>query len=517
MGPMPIEDKKDKINSKLNTLYYQVINSKDRKEFLKKIEEEFGKEAKNYVNLLKDKEVKDYYNTQKNLLADRYEREKNRDIQNDINIIDKKLNSKFRTAMKSPNEEEFKKVYNKFKEELLKSLNNQNIKDDISKYIDDWLKIKIEEFKDEKIKLKKKYIDDFLNSSYYELKDSCNSNDELKNAIKAKKDNDKTLTQYLKEDTYQKHYNKILNDKLVIFGRELSIRKNAETKGLYGKYKKFFDEQYPEVLKLSKNKEEFKAEYKNKLKLFQELNDNFKEFENYYNQLLNDKLKSFEVDISNRQKKERTEVENDFYKFFNNNYDKICKNSSNEYEFKKNFENERKSRTDLNKYFLYGHCSQYESLLQDYVQKFRNYLEDKEKSDKTQVKNDYLLFLENNYAEVAKSSSTEEELEKEYDKLLNKKENENLKKKFSKNKREYDECLKAKISQFKLGLENRIKTAYIEYYNDAIKISKDESDFKKNLFNLLTKEPKLKKSLEKKKNIRIILYHYIMKKKLKRI
>jgi hypothetical protein len=48
MGPMPIEDKKDKIYSKLNTLYYKVINPKDRKAFLDQIDKEFNKQAKNY-------------------------------------------------------------------------------------------------------------------------------------------------------------------------------------------------------------------------------------------------------------------------------------------------------------------------------------------------------------------------------------------------------------------------------------------------------------------------------------
>ena len=497
MGPMPIEDKKDKINSKLNTLFYKVMKSKDRKEFLKKIEEEFGKESKNYVDLLKDQEVKDYYDIQKNLLADRFEKEKNRDIQNDINIIDKKLNSKFRSALKSKDEEEFKNIYKIFKDELLKGLKNPDIKDDIAKYIDDWLKIKIEEFKDEKNKLKKKYIEDFLNSSYYELKDTSNSEEELIEGINNKKDNDNILTQYLKEDTYQKHYNKILKDKLVIFRRELIIRKNAETKGFYGKYQNFFNEQYQEVLKVSKDKEEFEAEYKKKLELNPELYDNFNDFENYYNQLLNSKLKLFEVDISDRLKKEKTEIENDFYKFFNNNYDTICKNSSDEKEFRDNLEDERKKRTELNKYFINGYCSQYETLLNDYTKKFNIYLKEKEKSDKTQVKNDYLVFLNDNYANVVKLSLTEEDLESQYNKLLNEKENEKLKQNFINNQNEYKGYLKAKINQFKLELENRIQAAYKDYYENSIKASNTESDFKTNIFNLVSKDSKFQKLLEK--------------------
>ena len=497
MGPMPIEDKKDKINSKLNTLYYKVIDSKDRKEFLRRIEAEFGNQAKNYVDLLKDQEVKDYYITQKNLLATRFEQEKNKNIYNDINIIDKKLNSKFRSALKSPNEEEFKKVYNNFKEELLKELKNQDIKDDINKYIEDWLKFKIEEFKDEKNKMKNKYIEDFLNFSYSELKDSSNSKEDLKEAIEAKKDNDDTLKEYLEKKDYQIYYNKIMNDKLIIFGRELNVRKNAETKGLYSKYQTFFNTQYPEVLKLSNNKEEFEAEYKNQLKLFKDLYDNFDNFKDYYNELLKNKYKSFEVDLNNKLKKEKSEIENDFYKFFNNNYDNICKISSDENQFRENFKQKREERTDLDKYFINGHNSQYETLLQDYVNKFNIYIKDKEKSDKTQVKNDYLLFLNNNYDKVQKISSTEEELESEYNKLLDEEENKNLKKNFSKNMNEYKGYLKDKISQFKTELENRIKTAYFDNYNKAIKSSKEESDFKTNLFNLLFEDSKLKKLLEK--------------------
>lgn len=494
---MSIEDKKDKINSKLNTLYYKVVNSKDRKEFLKNIEAEFVKQAKNYVGLLKEQELKEYYDTQKNVLADRFENEKNKDIQKDINIIEKKLNSKFRSALKSKDEDEFIKVYNDFKEELLNSIKNKDNKDDINNYIEDWIKTKIEEFKDEKNRLKKKYIEDFLNQSYSEFKDSSNSENDFKNAIKEKKDNDKTLAEYLNNQDYLKFYNKVLNDKLMIFKRELVNRKNAETKGLYSKYQKFFNDQYQEVLKISNNEEEFKVEYKNKLKLYPELENNFNNFEDYYNQLLNNKLKAFQVDFSNKLKKETTEIENDLYKFFDNNFNNICKNSSNENEFRTKFENERKKRTELNKYFKEGYCKQYETLLNDKIEKFNDYLKEKEKSDKTQVINDYLVFLNNNYPEIAKYSLTEEELESKYKELLDKKENAKLKDNYSKNKTEYDKNLKDKISQFKLELENRIKTAYNEYYNNAIKVSKDESDFKTNLFNLLSKDSKLQKLLEK--------------------
>ena len=133
MGPMPIEDKKDKINSKLNTIYYKVIDSKDRKAFLKNLEQEFNKSSKNYKDLLNDEEIKIYYELLKNELANRFEQYKqfkNIDIRKDIDIIDKKLNMKFRTILKSKDEDEFKKKYNEFKEEILKDYNDGDKKEE---------------------------------------------------------------------------------------------------------------------------------------------------------------------------------------------------------------------------------------------------------------------------------------------------------------------------------------------------------------------------------------------------
>ena len=190
MGPMPIEDKKDKINSKLNTLYYKVINSKDRKEFLKQIEKEFGKQTKNYTGLLKNEEIKDYYNTIINELANRFENEKNKDIQKDINTIDRKLNMTFRSTLICKDEEAFRKTYNEFKKKImLEDYKGENEvkKQELNKYIDNWINYKVTDFKNEKHIQKENYISDFVNTNYNDLKQIYNSEDDLKKGFEEKK------------------------------------------------------------------------------------------------------------------------------------------------------------------------------------------------------------------------------------------------------------------------------------------------------------------------------------------
>ena len=91
---------------------------------------------------------------------------------------------------------------------------------------------------------------------------------------------------------------------------------------------------------------------------------------------MEDKKKSFQVDCLKRQNKEMTEIENLFLKFFNDNYDDICESSSKEDDFKTQFENKRKSQTELNKYFENGYSSNYNTLLEQNVAKFKNYLKD---------------------------------------------------------------------------------------------------------------------------------------------
>ena len=502
MGPMPIEDKKDKINSKLNTIYYKVIDSKDRKAFLKNLEQEFNKSSKNYKDLLNDEEIKIYYELLKNELANRFEQYKqfkNIDIRKDIDIIDKKLNMKFRTILKSKDEDEFKKKYNEFKEEILKDYNDGDKKEELSNFIDFWINNKVEEFKIEKDKQKKEYISNFLNSNYNDLKDSKNSEKELEDAINEKKNGDNILVEYLKDKNYDELYKKNMNDKKLMFKRELTNRNEIQKTTLEKKCEEFFNNKvrYKDVLKLSNDEETFKSEYKKQLELVPELNNNYDKFKEYYNKLLDNKLRAFRVDLAQKTKKETSEIENDLYKFFNDKYEQICKDSSKEDEFRTKFDEERKTRTELNKYFQNGYCSQYNRLLDDYAKKFNTYLKEKEKSDKTLMKNKYLKFLDDNYVKVSKDSFTVEEFESKYTEKLNETKYKELKEKKSEFEGDYKVALESKKSQFQIEIENRIKTAYNNYYYDAMKKSKDESEFKINLKNLLLDDKIVKKPLEK--------------------
>ena len=142
-----------------------------------------------------------------------------------------------------------------------------------------------------------------------------------------------------------------------------------------------------------------------------------------------------------------TEIENLFLKFFNDNYDEICKSSSKEDDFKTKFENKRKSQTELNKYFENGYSSNYNTLLEQKVEKFKNYLNDKEKNDETLMKNNYLNFLDSNYVKVAEASSNEDMFRSEYKKKLE--DNIELKENLKDYQKYYDKNLKIKLINLK--------------------------------------------------------------------
>ena len=555
---MSIEDKKDKINSKLNTLYYDLISCNTKEDFQKKMEEKFNQQAKNYTNLLKEEQVKDYYNSKIKKLAEKFENDKNKDILQDTEIIKKKLEMKYNSTLKSKDEEAFKESYNTYKDELLKNYENEDKKAKLKKYIEDWINIKVEDFKQDKDKEKKDYILNFVNQSYNDLKSISNSEDDFKNGIEEKKNNDNLLVEYLKDEIYKKYYEKNLNDKLLTFRRELKIRntskkqdlkkklndffnteyekivkvssneneyleklkldeelhnnynelkddydmllknkiklfkidlaekakKNLSDKAIIeDKFKKFFDFHYEDVLKTSNNEEDFKSEYEKKRKLNSEIENYFNDYKDYYNELLEDKKKSFQADCLTRQNKKLTEIENLFFKFFNDNFENICKSSSKEDDFKSEFEKKRKSHTEVNKYFENGYSSNYNTLLEQNVAKFKNYLKDKEKNEETLMKNNYLKFFDFNYVKVATASSNENMFRSEYKKKLEN--NAELKKNLKDYQNYYDECLENKVSQFKMELKNKIGTLYFQNYDTAIGLSKNEADFEIHMQELL--------------------------------
>ena len=488
MGPMPIEDKKDKIYSKLNTLYYKVINPKDRKAFLDQIDKEFNKQAKNYKDLLKDDVVKDFYNEKKNELADRYEKEKNREIHEDIKIVDNKLNSKYKIALKSENEEEFKKNYDSFKDEILKDYGEGIKKEEIKKYYEDWITSKIEEFKYEKDKEKKDYISNFLSNTYNELNSISTSESDLKSGIEEKKKNDAALIEYLNNNDYNNYYNKNLRDKLIIFKRELKNRVSINRPKIEEKFQKFFRDEYNDVLKKSKNENEVELNYKNKIEKYVDIKNLYESNKDYYNILLKERKESFKIDKQKEEKKEITEIENEFLKFFNSNFETICEQSSNEDEFRTKFELKRKEKANLEKYFQEGHSKEYLDLLTENSQKFKKNLAEKKLNTENIIKNKYTKFLSENFTDVADESKNETELESNYIKKINENNDEILKNNFKNYEAHFKQELESKKKQFKTVIKKRIETAYYQLFPTAIGMSAKESDVKFNLKQLLEKD-----------------------------
>jgi hypothetical protein len=194
-----------------------------------------------------------------------------------------------------------------------------------------------------------KELNDFFTNEYKNIeKISSNENEFKDEYLKKLKLYKKLHNNYneLKDD-----YDKLLEEKIKLFkiALEEKSKKNLSDKAIIeDKFKKFFDSHYEDVLKISKNEEDFKSEYEKKRKLNSEIEHYFNDYKKYYEELLEDKKKSFQVDCLKRQNKEMTEIENLFLKFFNDNYDDICESSSKEDDFKTQFENKRKLQTELN-------------------------------------------------------------------------------------------------------------------------------------------------------------------------
>ena len=346
--------------------------------------------------------------------------------------------------------------------------------------------------------LNKRYVDFFKdNNRYQEILKLSNNEKEFKDNYKAKLENDSELNNNLGK--FQNLYDQLLAEKLKIFKIDLKSKNEQKVsqKGIIeSKFNDFFNSNYDDVLKLSKNEIEFESEFEKKRKLNTEIEHYYNEYINYYNKLLNDKKKTFKIDLNNMKKKETTEIENEFLKFFNNNYERICNSSSSEEEFKRIFKNESKSNVKLKEYFQNDNSSYFDSLIPTYVEKFNNFLKNKTENEESRMKGKYLEFLNEKYIEVADASLNEEEFESKFKKKLNEKGE--LKNNFGKYKEYYEQIFATQINKFKTDLKKRIETSYLRNYDAAIKSSKDEVNFKTNLFKLLKNDSKIGNLIEKK-------------------
>ena len=494
MGWMSVTDKQAKITSKLNVLYYTLLSCKDRNEFLKEIEKKFNQEAKHYKNFLKDEALKDHYTSEKNRLAKQFEDDKQKDIKNDIEKIDNNLKSKLSYSLTLKDEEKFRENYNGLKEKLLKDYKNEEKKAEIEKYIDNWIDSKVMDFNKKKHEEKEKYIYDFIIQSYEELKDLIDSEDGFNKSIEEKKNNNNLLLEYLKEEAFLKYYNEKLKDKLMLFKIVLKNRKNLKKDENEKNIKNFFIDNYSELKEISNNEEELKENYEQRRKTDSTIKNIFDENKDYYNQLLEERLKLFKAELTKRQNEQSEQVKNKFYKFFNDNFYKICDKSSDENNFKKNFEDERKLRTDIDNYYENGYSSTYDTILSEFVKNFHNYLKDKQNNYDSEIKNKYESFLGDEYDNVAKDSKDENTFRLKYKEKL--KEKEELINNLNKYEAHYNQLLEKRVVQFKNVLKARIEKSYNDNFDSAIEASETESNFKTNIQELVESEPDLKKLLQ---------------------
>ena len=388
----------------------------------------------------------------------------------------------------SSNEDEFKDNFRyKYNQDYdLEPNYNSNLRD----IFENILNILLVNFKNDlsqrnqnkKLNIKVKYLH-FINSNYNKISQMSSNIIEFKNNFLMKvRQNNELNSLY---DQYQELYDESLNTIIGHFNTDL-------TKRIENKILKLFIDNYNSISNMSSNEEVFKNNFRNKFYQDSELNSNYNNFRNLYENILNIYLVNFRKELSQRNENAENIIKNKILKFFNDNYNDISATSSAEDEFKNKYKNKfdliPELRNIYNQYINY-----YDMLLNDKCEIFLVFLKNKNEKEKADKENKILQFFNTNYSELSENSSTEEEFINNIERKKNL-DNELLIN-LDRHQIYYDKILNDNLIKFRNNLKNRIENLFDKKYIDAIELSKDENDFKN----------KLKELLEQKQGIRSLL------------
>ena len=461
--------------------------SSNKNDFVNNFIEEINKNAKlnkiyeKYPQLFIDS-IDKYIPNFENHLKNRLEK-KNLNIRNKImNLFNNKYIS-VRDSSFNVNDfvVKFKNVFNE-DPELQSNYNNfKNLYELLlSRHLDN--------FKIDLLNRVKNKFSEFINSYSKAINESSSSELEFKNKfLEELKKNDELKSYY---DEYQFLYNQLLNPAILNFNNDLNNRDRDKNLRIQTKIMNLFNDNYKTISEASLNEEQFKTNFMNKYNQDTELNSNYSKFRNYYENLLNSYIITFNRELTLRNENEENNVKRKFDNFFSENFNEINTISKSEQEFKKRYKDKLDTIHELkNNYDKYK--DYYELLLNERCNTFHRFLQMRKEKEKSEEENKINQFFNDNYPEISKNSSTEEEFLSNFE----------IKRKFlsgellqivNKHNDFYNSNLNEKLIQFRDVLRERIEKLFNQNYELALSSSTDKDNFKNKLKEILEEKPGIK-------------------------
>jgi len=503
-----LKEEKGKVERTLNMKYKEYLKKDDVSSFNNAYNELKKTLLSNFENNLKNKtvyvlsikeELEEFIDNWITEKIEKFKVDKDKEISDKKSEIYNFIQSKYSEICDlATDEDSFKQEYEdkiKLDHKVGNCYNKSIYKNHYDSLIQDKLKSFRLHLKSKRTNIENKILSFFL-KNFNPISEISSSKEEFKSNFfnELKKDNDI----YPSYEDNKKFYEDTLESRVKTFEKILSERVENNKTNVKNKLLVFFNTNYNEISAKSSSEKEFKDNFRNKLLKTPDISDYYNKYYTIYTNLLEIHIKNFNDSLKERDKNEDTQIKNEFLNFFNSNYNQICEMSSNEKEFKINFQNKLNTINNLknnyNKYLSY-----YNELMTFNCGLFKKYIEKKNEKDMINKENQILQFFNENFDEVSESSATEEEFEQNFEKK--KKLNNKLLKDLEQNKLYYYSVLEENKSKFKNYLKNKFENLFHQKYGDAIDLSTNENEFKINLKNLLLQKEGIKELLNQKEYI----------------
>ena len=488
------ENKKNNANNKFLSFLHLNYNAIAEKS---STEEEF---KDNFVEeLKKDSELESYYNEFKSTFDEslnKYILNFNNDLKRKDELKKLKIQTKIiqlfnnnyvTISQASNNEEEFKDKFLRKYNEDEELRNNYN---DFKDFYDNTQRPRIDNFKidldqrnkNEQNDAKNKFLS-FINSYYNGITEKSSNEKEFKDNFLEELNKNSELKSY--HAKFKTLYEESLNPYIINFNNVVKDRVKNKKLNIQTKIIQLFNNNYRTISQISKNEEEFKSNFLSKYNEDEELRNNYNDFRDFYDNILNNQIETFKRDLTQRIENEENTIKNKFRNFFYDQFNEISEASSSEEEFKSKYKAKLETINELkNKYNEYK--DYYELVLKDRCNAFLSLLKIRNEKEKIEKENAIKHFFEANFSEISSDSSTEEEFLNNFER---KKQLETeLLKNLDEYKNYYDKILNENINKFKNVLKDKIEKLFFQNFSLAIDLSTDEKDFKDKLKELLCKK-----------------------------